>query len=203
MAAAPRTCKALGRLETVGRCCGDRALYKRADAMNREDSISPEERVTECVSRQLPDEAATAGLASELASLARAGDVILLLGDLGAGKSVFARAFINALPGPREEVPSPTFTLVQTYQRGTQEVWHFDLYRLESADEAWELGFEEALGGGISLIEWPERLGDALPASRLEIKLRYKAPEAGRDACLTPFGNWRERLETHFGQNAK
>lgn len=158
--------------------------------------------MTESVLRRLNNEAATAGLAGELASLARAGDVILLSGDLGAGKSVFARAFINALPGPQEEVPSPTFTLVQTYQRGAQEVWHFDLYRLESPEEAWELGFEEALGDGISLIEWPERLGGTLPDSRLEIELCYKAREEGREAQLTPFGDWRKRLATHFGQDA-
>ncbi|MGM0561557.1 MAG: tRNA (adenosine(37)-N6)-threonylcarbamoyltransferase complex ATPase subunit type 1 TsaE [Pseudomonadota bacterium] len=157
--------------------------------------------MTESVSRQLPSESATAELAKELALLARAGDVILLSGDLGAGKSVFARAFINALPGPPEEVPSPTFTLVQTYQRGRQEVWHFDLYRLESPDEAWELGFEEALANGISLIEWPERLGGDHPPSRLEIEIRYKTPQNGREASLTPFGDWCGRLGKQIGQD--
>lgn len=157
--------------------------------------------MTESVSRQLPSESATADLAGELAPLARAGDVILLSGDLGAGKSVFARAFINALPGPLEEVPSPTFTLVQTYQRGPQEVWHFDLYRLESPEEAWELGFEEALAEGISLVEWPERLGGELPSSRLEIEIRYKSPQNGREARLTPFGDWCGRLDQKIGQD--
>lgn len=156
--------------------------------------------MTESVSRQLPSESATADLAGELASLARAGDVILLSGDLGAGKSVFARAFINALPGPLEEVPSPTFTLVQTYQRGPQEVWHFDLYRLESPEEAWELGFEEALAEGISLVEWPERLGGELPSSRLEIEIRYKSSQDSREARLTPFGDWCGRLDKQIGQ---
>ncbi|MFD1381147.1 tRNA (adenosine(37)-N6)-threonylcarbamoyltransferase complex ATPase subunit type 1 TsaE [Fodinicurvata halophila] len=127
--------------------------------------------------------------------------MILLSGDLGAGKSVFARAFINALPGPQEEVPSPTFTLVQTYQRGAQEVWHFDLYRLESPEEAWELGFEEALADGISLIEWPERLGGELPSSRLEIEIRYKTPQDSREARLTPVGTWCGRLAEQRGQD--
>lgn len=104
-------------------------------------------------SYDLPDEAATAALAQLLAPLLRQGDVLALQGDLGAGKTTFARALINALEGPVEEVPSPTFTLVQTYQRGELEIWHFDLYRLEDPEEAWELGIEEAFSEGVSLIE--------------------------------------------------
>ncbi|WP_022728048.1 tRNA (adenosine(37)-N6)-threonylcarbamoyltransferase complex ATPase subunit type 1 TsaE [Fodinicurvata sediminis] len=170
--------------------------------------------MTERAARPLDSEAATRALAQELAALARPGDVLLLSGELGAGKSVFARAFINALPGPVEEVPSPTFTLVQTYHRGylkggnreggdqeggDQEgggldVWHFDLYRLESPDEVWELGLEEALGEGVSLIEWPERLGHALPPSRLEIEFSHGDSESRREARITPYGSWTERL---------
>ncbi|WP_035723662.1 tRNA (adenosine(37)-N6)-threonylcarbamoyltransferase complex ATPase subunit type 1 TsaE [Fodinicurvata fenggangensis] len=155
--------------------------------------------MTERAARPLDSEEATIALAQELAALARTGDVILLSGELGAGKSVFARAFINALPGPVEEVPSPTFTLVQTYHRRNQEgsgldVWHFDLYRLESPDEVWELGLEEALADGVSLIEWPERLGRALPPSRLEIELRHGDLENHRAARITPYGSWTERL---------
>src|SRR6266700_1981101 len=110
----------------------------------------------------LPDEAATAALAARIASLARPGDVIALKGELGAGKTSFARAFIRARNG-REAVPSPTFTLVQTYELPGGAVWHFDLYRLHSPEEAWELGIEEAFHAGIALIEWPERLGSLLP----------------------------------------
>ena len=120
----------------------------------------------------LPDEAATAGLAARLAARARQGDVIGLQGELGSGKTTFARAFIRSLGDGREEVPSPTFTLVEIYAcAGKPPVWHFDLYRLTAAEEAWELGIEEAFADGISLIEWPERLGGLLPPEHLLLAL--------------------------------
>ena len=152
---------------------------------------------------ELPDEAATAALARDLAAHARAGDVIALTGELGTGKTAFARAFINALPPPGgaapdapEEVPSPTFTLLQTYERAPAPVWHFDLYRLARPADAWELGFEEALGQAILLIEWPERLGPLLPAERLDVCFAYgKAPDARRVRLLGS-GDWPARLRT-------
>ncbi|SME94117.1 tRNA threonylcarbamoyladenosine biosynthesis protein TsaE [Tistlia consotensis] len=140
----------------------------------------------------LPDEAATAALAARLAPLLRPGDLVCLEGELGAGKTAFARALINALPGPREEVPSPTFTLVQTYPRDGLEVWHFDLYRLERPGEIWELGLEEALVAGASLIEWPSRAGGLLPEERLV--LRFAHAGAGRRVTLEPHGAWAGRL---------
>ncbi len=151
----------------------------------------------------LADEAATAALAQALSRLAKAGDVIALSGDLGAGKTSFARAFINALPreegnsapGSPEEVPSPTFTLVQLYERAAAQVWHFDLYRLEQPDEVYELGIEEAFAEGISLIEWPERLGRLLPANRLDLQLGFGTDPATRTAELHGHGNWQARLE--------
>ena len=158
----------------------------------------------------LGDEAATGRLAAAIAALARPGDVIALAGDLGSGKTSFARAFINALPRPggdgaehalscpegdgAEEVPSPTFTLVQVYERTPAPVWHFDLYRLRQAEEAYELGFEEALATGIVLIEWPERLGALLPADHLRVALEFGATPAQRHAGLTGHGAWAERL---------
>jgi tRNA threonylcarbamoyladenosine biosynthesis protein TsaE len=142
------------------------------------------------VERALADEAATARLAAEVAARARAGDVIALAGPLGAGKTAFARAFIRALGGT-EEVPSPTFTLVQTYPL-TATVWHFDLFRLEAPAEAWELGIEEAFADGISLIEWPERLGALLPEDRLEVILSFAEP--GRRARLVGRGSWAGRV---------
>lgn len=149
---------------------------------------------------ELPDPAATAGLARRLAALARDGDVIGLRGDLGVGKTSFARAFINALPGPdgaplEEEVPSPTFTLVQIYRRSPADVWHFDLYRLERPEEVYELGIEEALAGAIVLIEWPERLSDLLPPQRLDLTLSFASAAEARRAELTGYGNWVSRLE--------
>ena len=139
----------------------------------------------------LPDADATARLGAAIAPRLRAGDAVLLYGPLGAGKSTLARGLIRALTKPDEEVPSPTFTLVQFYDARVA-LAHFDLYRLERADEAWEIGLDEALDAGCAIIEWPERLGDQLPPDRLEIVLA-EAGE-GRAARLTPRGSWKERM---------
>ena len=141
----------------------------------------------------LPDEAATAALAARISALASPGDVIALKGDLGAGKTTFARGFIRAC-GCTEEVPSPTFTLVQVYELGAAAIWHFDLYRIKSPEEAWELGIEDAFSEGISLIEWPERLGPLLPPRRLEIELLFGGRPEARRAVLDPGEGWQARL---------
>jgi len=150
--------------------------------------------IAECT-LELVSEAATAALARRIAGLARPGDVIALHGDLGAGKTFFARAFIG-----EGEVPSPTFNLVQTYQRGDgAPIWHFDLYRLKQASEAVELDIEDAFAEGISLIEWPERLGALLPAERLDVALAIPAGESDettkRHATLTGRGRWAGLLD--------
>jgi len=141
----------------------------------------------------LPDEAATAAFAARISALAATGDIIALKGDLGAGKTTFARGFIRARGGT-EEVPSPTFTLVQLYELGSVVVWHFDLYRLKFPEEAWELGIEDAFSEGISLIEWPERLGPLLPRHRLEIELLFGDRPEARRAVLDPGEGWQNRL---------
>jgi tRNA threonylcarbamoyladenosine biosynthesis protein TsaE len=143
---------------------------------------------------ELPDEAATAALAARIATLARPGDVIALKGELGAGKTSFARAFIRARAGRDEVVPSPTFTLAQPYDFPDVTIWHFDCYRLRDAEEAWELGIEDAFRDGISLIEWPERLGHLLPSRRLEITLLPGAPPDTRRAIADPGPGWAARL---------
>ncbi len=150
----------------------------------------------------LPDETATRRLGGALAGLLRAGDVVALSGGLGSGKTSLARAAIRAMPGPAgetlddEEVPSPTFTLVQIYERRPAPVWHFDLFRLEAPEEALELGLEEALAEGISLIEWPERLGDLLPAERLELQLDFAGAPQARRAGLRGRGDWPARVQS-------
>jgi tRNA threonylcarbamoyladenosine biosynthesis protein TsaE len=146
----------------------------------------------------LADEAATVALARRIAAVARAGDVIALAGDLGAGKTRFARAFVDALTGAREEVPSPTFTLVQTYDSPAGQIWHFDLYRLSRPEEAEELGLEEALCEGISLIEWPDRVAILLPDERLDLHLAFGAQPTARTARLIGRGSWADRLTALF-----
>lgn len=141
----------------------------------------------------LADEAATAGLGEAIARALQAGESVCLSGPLGAGKSTLARALIRALTTPDEDVPSPTFTLVQFYEGARLKVAHFDLYRLESPDEAYEIGLDEALEDGAALIEWPERLQGRLPADRLDVEIALDG--AGRVARLTPHGSWVGRME--------
>lgn len=140
---------------------------------------------------RLDDEAATKRLGVSLSRNLLPGDAICLRGPLGAGKSTLARALIRALTRPDQEAPSPTFTLVQVYDGRDFPIAHFDLYRLTSADEAYELGLDEALAGGAALIEWPERLGRHLPASRLDIEIVIDGE--ARRARLTPHGDFEGR----------
>lgn len=113
----------------------------------------------------------TAKLAADLAMSLKSGDIICLYGTLGMGKSIFARECIKKLCNNNTlEVPSPTFTLVQTYDGETSQISHYDLYRIEDAEEIYELGWEEALDG-ITIIEWPERLGNLKPAKTLDITI--------------------------------
>jgi tRNA threonylcarbamoyladenosine biosynthesis protein TsaE len=122
----------------------------------------------------LSGEAATAGFGAQLASIARAGDVITLSGPLGAGKTTLARGFIAAL-GHEGDVPSPTFAIVQPYEELSPPVWHVDLYRIESASELDELGLDSA-EDAVLLIEWPDRAGAAAWPKALALSL-----EIGQD----------------------
>jgi len=142
----------------------------------------------------LADPDATARLAARVAACLRPGDVIALRGDLGAGKTAFARGLVRTLCGAEEEVPSPTFTLVQTYAAPDFDIWHFDLYRLERPEDAFELGLEDAVADGVTLIEWPEKLGRYLPPDRLDIHFAYGTGESERAATLSGRGAWPERL---------
>ena len=145
---------------------------------------------------ELPDEAATQALAVSLAKLVNNGEQLALIGDLGTGKTVFARAFVRALCGSNTEVPSPTFTLLQTYDaEDGREIFHFDLYRLENSIEALELNIDDAFADGISLIEWPERLGSLLPRNHLELVLSYGTAKSHRQAVITAGDSWYKRLQ--------
>lgn len=142
--------------------------------------------------RFLGDETATARLGEDIAMALKAGDVLALSGDLGAGKSTLARALIRALADDEAlDVPSPTFTLVQSYDARVP-VHHFDLYRLSSAAELDELGFDEALAGGAVLVEWPDRAEELLPASTVLVELEHRGD--GRRARLSGDGAAIERL---------
>lgn len=137
----------------------------------------------------LADQRRTARLGAALAPLLGSGDTVLLRGDLGAGKSALARAVIGAALGdPEAEIPSPSYTLVNIYETARGPIWHADLYRLSGeAEELEQLGLDDAIGTALVLVEWPERLGMALPERRLEITL--SAPQAsGRDAVITLHG---------------
>ena len=132
-------------------------------------------------------EADTQAEATRVAAMMKGGDVLLLEGDLGAGKTVFARALIRALAGDSQlQVPSPTFTLVQTYDTPRGTVWHFDLYRLEEPGDIYEIGWEEALAGGIVLVEWPERLAGLLPPNCGKIRFENTGETARRLVVKEP-----------------
>ena len=141
-------------------------------------------------SMELPNLAATETLATSVAALTRSGDVILLEGELGAGKTAFARAFLRAATGdPALEVPSPTFTLVQSYDTPVGVVHHFDLWRLESPCGLIELGWGDACAD-IVLVEWPDRLGQLRPDAALSVVLHLTSADSRR----VVLSGWPDRL---------
>ncbi len=143
------------------------------------------------IQRALPDEAATAALACAVADLLRPGDAVLLEGPLGAGKTTFARAALRHLTGdPMLEVPSPSYTLLQSYDTALGPVHHYDLWRLAGPADLAELGWDEARAG-VVLVEWPDRLGALRPADALTVTLRH----AGAEARAVTLTGWPERLE--------
>jgi tRNA threonylcarbamoyladenosine biosynthesis protein TsaE len=147
----------------------------------------------------LPNEAATTQLGALIAAQLRSSDVVYLHGDLGMGKSSLARGLIRALTHPDQDVPSPTFTLIQSYDAPDFEILHLDLYRLTAPEDAYELGLDDALSHAVLVIEWPDRLGHLGFDDRLDISLelpdKTNFPDGsltGRIARLTPTGRYRE-----------
>jgi tRNA threonylcarbamoyladenosine biosynthesis protein TsaE len=169
-------------------------IHRPVTKISMSSAVSPD------TSRQLDlaDQAATEALANCLSGQLHKGDVVALSGDLGAGKTAFARAFIRACGQKQgtliDEVPSPTFTIVQIYDEVDPAVWHVDLYRLEDRADTIELGLEEAFEEGISLIEWPDRLGDAMPTDHLSLNFRMTDIEGARQLVISGHGTWRDRL---------
>ena len=137
----------------------------------------------------------TTALATRLKESLQNGDVILLTGEIGAGKSHFARSLIQAAMDNIEEVPSPTFTLVQTYDTVVGSIWHADLYRLSDQSEVFELGLIDAFGNDIVLIEWPDRLGYLEPQDALTIELVVLENDKREVIFSTSSCVWEARLE--------
>ena len=133
---------------------------------------------------------------AKLAASLEPGEAVCLFGPLGAGKSTLARGLVRALTRPDLDVPSPTFTLMQAYDGPAFPVAHFDLYRLKRAEEAFEIGLDEALDVGAAVVEWSERLEGALPPERLEVVLAMDEEGAGRLAHWRGLGRWREKAMT-------
>lgn len=139
-------------------------------------------------------EAETADVGARIADRLAPGDTIALDGSLGSGKTVLARGIIRQLCGAETTVPSPTFTLIQTYDTARFEIWHCDLYRLENTDDALELGLDEAFANAVTLVEWPEKLGRLLPPNHLQITFADLADEEARQITFSGNADWRRVL---------
>lgn len=134
-------------------------------------------------------------LGAKLAHCLRPSDIVLLRGGLGAGKTTLARGIIRALCG-NIPVPSPTYTLVQTYEAHGFDIWHFDLYRLEHESEIWELGVDDAFETAVCLMEWPQRIAPLLSGNELEISIDIG--ETTRIVTLKGPTHWKKRLAHVF-----
>ena len=148
-------------------------------------------------------EADTLSFAESLAPYLEPGDTILLDGPVGAGKSFLSRALIRSVLGHQEDVPSPTFTLVQTYETDKGEIWHCDLYRITNIGEIDERGLFEAFETAICLVEWPDRLADEAPSDAITIALTMdeKAGEERRVFLSGLTAKWHKRLNEFLDDN--
>jgi len=136
----------------------------------------------------------TAKAARSLGASLSSGDTVLLTGDVGAGKTHFARSLIQSLLIQSEDVPSPTFTLIQTYDTTAGQIWHADLYRLTSTFEIEELGLADAFEDAICLVEWPDRLGVLKPDAALELAFETTSDDVRRLTAAWSADKWTEKL---------
>ena len=143
-------------------------------------------------SSKLPSLEHTEDFAKNLAPFLKNGDIVTLTGPLGSGKTTFSRFLIQTLVGKEIDVTSPTFNLVHVYDTPTYPIWHFDLYRMNSEEELFETGFEEALSHGLLLIEWPCRAQSLLPLNRLDLVFSLEQ-DHGRHVTVTSSGTWKNR----------
>ena len=143
-----------------------------------------------------PDQ--TAELAINIGKVLRAGDCLLLVGSVGAGKSLFARALIQSLQETPEDVPSPTFTIIQTYDTKLGDLWHCDLYRVSSPHEVIELGLDDAMATAVTLIEWPENLADLTPPDALTIRINDLGGDVRKLSFESTDADWAAYLEKAF-----
>ena len=152
------------------------------------------------VTAHLENQVQTEWWAQQIASVSIPGDILALTGPMGAGKTVFAGAFINTLAAERGVnkflVTSPTYNLVQIYELPELEIYHVDLYRLQDGEDLRELGLEEAYDHGISLIEWPDRMGDSIPNDCLYVKFEQGHGSTERIVSFHGQSNWLDRLQS-------
>lgn len=139
----------------------------------------------------LSDSQKTLALGQKLALKAKCGDVIALRGDLGAGKTTLSRGFIQALCDV-SDVPSPTYTLVQTYETSDFEIWHCDFYRLDTPDDIYELGVLDAFEEAVTVMEWPDKIGHHVPDNCLNVTILFD--DEARRVRITGPDEWMERL---------
>lgn len=150
---------------------------------------------TQLLTLSLTSPEQTTRTARALGAVLRNGDTILLTGDVGAGKTHFARSLIQSLLTTPEDVPSPTFTLVQTYETPQGQIWHADLYRLSSSIEVEELGLTDAFDTSICLVEWPDRLGNLRPADALDLNFETTGDDTRRLTARWTDAKWSEKLD--------
>jgi tRNA threonylcarbamoyl adenosine modification protein YjeE len=161
--------------------------------------MTQQERQAVAWTTEARDEASTVALAHDIASLLRPGDLVTLTGDLGSGKTTFARALIRTLVGdPTLEAPSPTFTLMQTYEAADYKIVHADLYRIEKAEDLVELGWEDVVEDALTIVEWPERAKELFAGDRLDVQLAYDDPanKNARKITITGYGAAAARLDS-------